>query len=223
MIEAIKLSPDKISKAYDRRGEIYARTVAPLEWPNHLQAINRAAIKPQDKILEVAVGPGLTLLELLRRVHRDNIVHGVDLSQGMLQIAKSRIEEAGFKNFDLKQADARHLPFENNQFDLVYNGYMLDLIPLKDMHPILVEFRRVLKPNGRLVLLNMSKVSSEKKTLREILYKLLPPTLVLYLAGGCRPVLMSDEVKKAGFDRIERVFFKGRMPSEIIIARQREV
>lgn len=220
MIEAIKFSPEKISKAYDRRSGIYEKTVAPLEWPNHLPAINRAAIKPQDKILEVAVGPGLTLLELLRRVHPDNIVHGVDLSQGMLKIAKNRVEQAGFNNFDLKQADARNLPFEDNQFDLIYNGYMLDLIPLKDMQPILAEFRRVLKSSGRLVLLNMSKVSSEGKTLREVLYKLLPPTLVLYLAGGCRPVLMSDEVKKVGFKQIERIFFKGKMPSEIVIAKK---
>jgi ubiquinone/menaquinone biosynthesis C-methylase UbiE len=50
----------------------------------------------------------------------------------------------------LKQADSRRLPFDEDAFDLVYNAYMLDLIPAQDMPLTLGEFWRVLRPGGRL-------------------------------------------------------------------------
>jgi demethylmenaquinone methyltransferase/2-methoxy-6-polyprenyl-1,4-benzoquinol methylase len=96
---------------------------------------------------------------------------------------------------------------------------MLDLIPAQDMPGILAEFRRVLKPGGRLVLLNMSK-ADEAPTSREWLYQHLPAPLVLYLMGGCRPVLMEAPVKAAGFEAVERTFIGGRAPSEIVRARK---
>ena len=52
----------------------------------------------------------------------------------------------------------------------------------------------------------------------EFLYKHLPTQLVLYLAGGCRPVMMASEVEAAGFSMVERVYLAGRHPSEIVTA-----
>ena len=83
----------------------------------------------------------------------------------------------------LLEMDARKLDYPDDTFDILYNGYMLDLIPLADMTPILSEFRRVLKPGGRLVLLNMSKRDDQSLSGRERLYGKLPATLVLYLMG----------------------------------------
>ena len=218
MITANSYSQDTIQRAYDRRKWVYSKTIAVVEWPYHLQAMEQAAIQPGEAVLEVAVGPGLALKELARRVGPRTTIHGADLSPGMLDMTRQRLSKAGFSRLDLRQSDARRLPFKDAQFDVVYNAYMLDLIPEADMAGILAEFKRVLKPGGRMVLLNMSKPNLEAKDSRERLYKLLPRVLTLYLLGACRPVLMEPAVHQAGFLDVNRVFIGGRAPSEIVSA-----
>jgi demethylmenaquinone methyltransferase/2-methoxy-6-polyprenyl-1,4-benzoquinol methylase len=86
------------------------------------------------------------------------------------------------------------------------------------MPRIVNEFKRVLKPGGRLILLNMSKRDAQITTWRERLYPLLPPKLALYVIGGCRPVLMEQTVKQAGFSTVMREYLEGQFPSEIVTA-----
>ncbi len=218
-IDALELSPQTIKNAYDSRSKIYAKLVTPLEFEYHLQAIDLAAIQPHETILEVATGPGRTLLELVKQVDKSQTVYGVDISPQMLALAEEHVNSAGYANIDLQEADARQLPFEDNTFDLLYNAYMLDLIPFADIPAIMREFRRVLKPGGRLVLLNMSKENAtERLTFREKLYLRLPAKWVLYLGGACRPVLMEKATEKAEFTQVKRKYLAGRMPSEIVTA-----
>jgi len=218
MIEAGKYTAHDVRAIYSRRSRIYSKTVAPLEFPNHLRAIEKAAIQPHDNILEVAVGPGLAISELARKVDSSMTVRGVDLSPGMLAVAQDTVRTAGINNVILSEGSATNLKFPDNTFDVLYNAYMLDLIPLAEMPKILNEFKRVLKPGGRLVLLNMSKPDAQTITLRERLYPLLPPKLALYFIGGCRPVLMEQSVRQVGFKVIEREFMSGKFPSEIVTA-----
>lgn len=220
IIDAHRFHPEDIQRAYDARSKIYSKTVGSLEHKNHLLALDIAAIQPQEKVLEVAVGPGLTLLEILNRVDKRNVVYGVDISPKMLQIAEQRANNAGFTNIALAKGNAHSLRFDDNTFDVLYNGYMLDLIPLDELQPIINEFKRILKPGGRLVLLNMSKEDGSTITFREKLYRWLPAKLVLYLAGGCRPVLMEEYVKRAGFHDVKREYTDHFSPSEIVIARK---
>lgn len=220
MIDAVHASIETVRTAYDRRSGLYARTVAPLEAGNHVVALEAAAIQPHEAVLEVAVGPGLTLVDILRHVDSDTVVHGVDLSPRMLDHARHRAQEAGFTNVDLREADARTLPFADGAFDLLYNAYMLDLIPTADFDAVLNEFRRVLRPGGRLVLLNMSKERDGELTVRERLYRRLPPRVALYLVGGCRPVLMEQAVERAGFREVVRRYLTGAFPSELVLARR---
>ena len=74
-------------------------------------------------------------MEIIIRVERKNIVYGIDL----------------------KESGARHLPFPDETFDVLYNSFMLDLIPIADFPVVLKEFQRVLKKDGRLFLVNLSK------------------------------------------------------------------
>ena len=75
---------------------------------------------------------------------------------------------------------------------------MFDLIPFEGFLPILKEMARVLKPGGKLVLLNMSK-PDERKTWFEAVYE-------RWKIEPCRPVLMSPLVKSVGFSDIRRVY-----------------
>lgn len=219
MIEA-KSPTNHIRRAYDLGSGLYGKFAVPLERKPRLLGLKRTAIQPQDKILEVAVGPGATLLEIVKRVDRTNVVYGVDLSPKMLEKAHRLVNAAGYTNIDLREADARQLPFKEGMFDILYNSYMLDLIQLKDMPVVLNEFKRVLKPGGRLVLVNFSKEDSSHQTRYESIYLHMPAQCVPYVLGGCRPVLMEDLVKELGFCQVKREFVPHVLPSEIVTARK---
>lgn len=218
MIAAKEFTAEVIKRAYNRRSWLYSKTIAQMEWEHHVTALKEANIKAGEKILEVAVGPGLTIVELAKRAGRQTMIYGVDTSSRMLSLTEQNLHSHGFSNFQLKEADCRELPFENNTFDFLYNGYMLDLIPVQDMPKILNEFYRVLKPGGQMILLNMSKPDLSTKAPRERLYEVLPDKLVLYLLGGCRPVLMEGGVRNTGFENVTRTYLEGKFPSEIVKA-----
>ncbi len=63
-------------------------------------ALDQAAIQPQDKVLEVAVGAGGILLEIVRRVDPAEVVSGIDVSPKMLAKARRRVTKAGYTNID---------------------------------------------------------------------------------------------------------------------------
>lgn len=218
MIKAHEYQPQTIKLAYNRRGWIYSKTVAPMEWEYHLEALDQANLQPGEKVLEVAVGPGLTAVEIARRVGKEAVFSGMDISTSMLALTEQRLRSSGFSQFVLKEGSATQIPYSSNTFDVLYNGYMLDLIPEEEMPGILAEFKRVLKPEGRMILLNMSKADQETVLFRERLYQFLPPKLVLYLMGGCRPVLMEDLTLRAGFHQVRRTYLGGKAPSEIVTA-----
>lgn len=218
MIDA-RVSTPALRRAYDCYSHFYGALAAPLERKARMLALARAGITRQDAVLEVAVGPGVTFLEILKRVDSPQVVYGVDLSPKMLRAARRRALGAGYAHFDLREADARSLPFGDATFDVVYNSYMLDLIPLGEMPGVLSEFRRVLKPGGRLALANFSKrAGSKTMRLYEAAYTALPARWVPYVAGGCRPVLMAGRVAQAGFHHVEQEFVPGIIPSEVVTA-----
>ncbi len=211
---------EAIRRSYDFLSRFYGPLGGPLERKPRLMGLALAAIEPNDRVLEVAVGPGLTFLEILKRVAPGNVVHGVDLSLKMLERTRRRVRAAGYTNANLREADARHLPFDDASFDVLYNSYMLDLISLEDMTVVLAEFARVLRPGGRLVLVNLSKATAGERTWSEKLYMSLPARWVPYLLGGCRPVLMETLAKEAGFADVRREFVAHIIPSGIVTGRK---
>jgi len=106
-----------------------------------------ACSKASDDVLEVAVGTGLNL-----PLYPDGVsLTGIDLSPEMLTIARQRAESSGLA-VDLKEGDAHHLPFEDGAFDTVLCTYSLCNIP--DPRQALAEMTRVLRPGGKLVLVD---------------------------------------------------------------------
>src|SRR5436190_1891913 len=95
MIEA-QAPTEAIRKSYDLGSKVYGLFSALFERKPRMLALRRAAIQPQDAVLEVAVGPGLALVEVLKQVDRSNMVHGVDLSPKMLDQARRRVHRSGY-------------------------------------------------------------------------------------------------------------------------------
>lgn len=175
-----------------------------------------AEIKSGYVVLEVGFGTGRTLIESAVRVGKDGMVYGTDISPKMLEKARKRVKKHKLtKKVDLQLGDARKLPYKEEVFDVVFNSYMLDLVDTPEISKVLVEFKRVLKPGGRLVLVNLSKGESwySNMKLYEWIYSKCPSLL-----GGCRPVLTRSFIEELGFKIVKREFLMaGRViPSEIV-------
>lgn len=169
------------------------------EMAHHEEAFSLAAIQHGEHVLEVACGTGRATVELARLVGPTGKLDALDLTEAMMQKARQKVQALGFsERVEFRAGDARQLSYPDRTFDVLYNSYMFDLIAVNQFEPILTEFRRVLKPGGRLVLVNMSKNRPEK-TLFESLYE-------RGWMGACRPVLLKDFVQRVGFLEVQRVY-----------------
>lgn len=213
MLEA-RGSRRSLLRAYNLFSFLYGQTAARLERPAVGEALKRAQVRPGERLLEVAVGTAAAHARLKPRLGARGFLVGVDFSPGMLRATRRRMPDAC-----LVRADARALPFADESFDLLWASYMVEIFPTEELTPLLEEFRRVLRPGGRVVLVNFSK-QGEGPTWWERLYRLTPTFLVPWLFGGCRPIQAEPFVRAAGFADSERTFVGEGMHSEIITARK---
>ncbi|MEV0675049.1 class I SAM-dependent methyltransferase [Actinosynnema sp. NPDC050436] len=99
------------------------------------------------EVLEVAIGTGLNL-----PLYPDDVkLTGIDISDGMLEAARLRADDLG-REVDLRKGDAHQLPFEDNSFDTVVCTLSMCAIP--DVDRSVREIHRVLRPGGRLVMVD---------------------------------------------------------------------
>jgi ubiquinone/menaquinone biosynthesis C-methylase UbiE len=94
------------------------------------------------------------------------------------------------------------------------NNYMFDLLPQDDFTAVLAEFLRVLRPRGRLAMINMTLGEHWYNGLWEKVYRLNPALL-----GGCRGILLQPFLERCGYTNIRREFVSQfTFPSEIVTA-----
>ncbi len=197
---------NKISELYRRLAWIYD-VFTDYELAHHEEAINMAGFENYDSVLEVACGTGRATVEIAKRLKRESKFYAIDLTKEMMERARIKLQKYGLPGrVDFKVGDAKNLPFSEGMFDVVYNAYMFDLIHASDMPEIICEFKRVLKPGGTLVLVNMSK-DKKDKTLYEILYE---RGLLSFASGGCRPVFMKPLLEDAQFVDVKRIYRKNK-------------
>ncbi len=177
------------------------------------KALEMAEIQDGENILEVAVGTGIMFEEMVKRNQSGKTV-GIDLSSGMLGRAVRRLAKHNSNHFYFNCANAFYLPFKEKQFDLVVNNYMFDLLPEEKFEAILVEFKRVLKNPGRIVITNMAYGKYWFHKFWAWLAKASPSFLT-----GCRPVSLEGYLKKTGFSNIQVVSVsQNTFPSEVLKA-----
>jgi len=203
----------EIIRKYDRIASIYDLFGVLMESKARHRGLDLASIRNGEKILEVALGTGLNFFELLRR-NPHGWVEGVDVSAKMLERAERRTARTGQKNYSLRLCDCRHLPFDNGTFDIVMSEYLLDILPVEDFIPILLEFKRVLRTGGRLILVHMTKGEKRINRIYEAIYRLRLPLL-----AGCRGVMAEPFLEEAGLKDLHREFISQLgFPSEVIRA-----
>lgn len=117
--------------------------------------IQIAGVRPGQRVLDVAGGTADLSLAFARRVGNDGQVWLTDINHAMLSRGRDRVLDHG-KPLPVAQCDAEKLPFPNDYFDCVTVAFGLRNMTHKDR--ALAEMRRVLKPGGRLLVLEFSQV-----------------------------------------------------------------
>ena len=108
------------------------------------------ALEPGELVLDVGCGPGLLCAEMAETVGVDGSVVGVDTADSMLRIAERN--RNGLTQMSVRPGEASALPLDDGAFDAVVCAQVLEYVP--DVAAALAEFRRVLRTNGRLLLVD---------------------------------------------------------------------
>jgi ubiquinone/menaquinone biosynthesis C-methylase UbiE len=177
----------KQARRYDKSIGFFERRVF---GPDHR---SWACGQAQGETLEVAVGTGLNLPLYGGSVS----LTGIDLSPEMLAIARRRASELD-RDFRLEEGDAHALAFPDSSFDTVVSTYSLCNIP--DPHVAVGEMKRVLRPSGKLILVDHIRSAFKPVFWVQKLIEL----LTIRVDGDHMTRRPLEQVKEHGFDILER-------------------
>ncbi len=108
-----------------------------------------------QRILDIACGTGDFSLAVARRMHPDSRITGLDLSEGMLAVMRRKVEAKGLaERVSCRQGDCEALPFPDGGFDVATIAF--GIRNFEHREAALREILRVLRPGGRLVILELS-------------------------------------------------------------------
>jgi demethylmenaquinone methyltransferase / 2-methoxy-6-polyprenyl-1,4-benzoquinol methylase len=160
---------DRVAERYDLMNDLMSLGLHRL-WKAF--AIHVARVRPGERVLDVASGSGDLARALARRVGPSGQVWISDINARMLARGRDRLLDAGCLA-PAVQCDAERLPFGDDTFDCVTVGFGLRNMTRKD--DALAEMTRVLRPGGRLVVLEFSRVAKPLERAYELYsFRLLP-------------------------------------------------
>lgn len=142
------METEEIKKIYSSYSSIYDLIFKRFFYPRQRYVIESLNIQPQQRLLDVGVGTGLTLDLYPRHCN----VTGIDLSADMLRKAGKKVKTNGFHHVNLLEMDATHLAFSDNTFDYVVATFVMSVVP--DPIRVLSEMKRVNKKDGKIIIVN---------------------------------------------------------------------
>lgn len=192
---------DDTAEHYDRINRVFSLGTG--AWYRR-QALRRAGLRPGDRVLDVATGTGLVAREAARLGGR---VTGLDPSAGMLAAARRNLP------IGLVQGRAEAIPLADASADFLSMGYALRHVA--DLGTAFAEYRRVLRPGGRLLLLEIGRPEGRlaQALARAYLGRVVPALCRLTAPRGRDDLLM-----RYYWDTIEAC-----VPAETILGRLRAV
>ena len=178
---------DGISRAYDLIADTSEHAVREI-------GIRTLGVSSGERVLEIGSGTGHGLVSLAVGAGPAGGVHGLDISSGMMAVARSRIESAGLRNVSLTLGDARGLCFGSGVFDAVFMSFTLELFE-PAMPEVLGEVTRVLRMGGRVGIVAMSDSGQTNAMidLYQWLHRRWPDVI------DCRPIDLVGALRMAQF------------------------
>lgn len=198
---------------YDKLSSFYS--LADLAEKGYIKkALKNLEIHEGEYVLEIGFGTGRGLKRIAELVGEDGRVFGIDISQKMLNIARKRLKDSKLLNrVELFWGDAMEMPFKSDKFDKVFMSFTLELFDDTEIPALLNEVKRVLKSDGKVGILGLSK---EGKSFLRNIYERIQRKFPDYI--DCRPIYIERHLKDSGF-KIEyeerlKIFY---LPAEIVV------
>ena len=209
-------SKEEAKQFYDRISRFYGYLSATFERKYAEMALEQLTVREGETVLEIGFGAGHSLKRIAQSVGRSGKVYGIDISSGMLEVTRRKLEKARLiDRIELHCGDAANLPYEDNTFDATFMSFTLELFDTPEIPKVLEEVRRVLKAAGRLGVVSMSKEDGESMLLR--LYEWAHKKWPRYI--DCRPIYVKSSLISAGYkiQRNQKARLMG-LPLEIVVA-----
>lgn len=199
-IERVTRTRQEAKSHYDRLSGWYDLLTNPSERKSRDLGLKLLRVVEGEKALVIGSGTGHGILTLAQAVGDTGKVFGIDLSEGMLEVARERVSAAGLaERVQLQRGDATMLPFAAEFFDAVFMSFTLELFDTPEIPIVLQECRRVLKMDGRICVVAMSKLGKERFMVK--LYEWAHRKMPGYV--DCRPIYVREAVEEAGFRAAE--------------------
>jgi ubiquinone/menaquinone biosynthesis C-methylase UbiE len=181
---------------YNKIANVYDLLAEHSEQPMREAGLELLAAGPGEVLLEVGFGTGHCLVELARAVAPTGKVVGIDIAERMLVETQKLLDQKPVATrVELHCGDAEHLPFPADSFDGIFTSFTLELFDTPMLPAVLTEWRRVLKPGGRLVVVAVSKAGKQGLILRamEWTHRHFPNLM------DCRPIFVRRGLEACGF------------------------
>ncbi len=216
-ISRVTRSKEQAKASYDKMSKWYDILAGRFERKYREAGLQRLSAREGEIILEIGFGSGHCILALAESVGNSGKIYGIDISKGMYNITRSRVEEAGLsERVKLKCGDAAKLPFEANFFDAIFMSFTLELFDTLEIPTVLHECRRVLRSGGLICVVAMS--NKGKASVMTRLYELAHKKFPNYV--DCRPIFVQKTLEDAGFQifDVTEMSMWG-LPVEIVVAK----
>lgn len=172
-VEQVEQMFDNISARYDLLNHLLSMGIDK-RWRK--EAIESLRPYAPQKMLDIATGTGDFAIESARRLQPQLLI-GADISEGMMEVARRKVENAQLSNIvSFAKEDCLNLSFENDSFDAVTVAY--GVRNYADLEKGLSEMLRVLRPGGRLVIIELTTpVKFPMKQLFKVYARWVMPTI----------------------------------------------